>query len=465
MPLVSERPTHHEERLTDFEALMWTLERDPHLASGFANVTLLDRPADLEWMRARLQPGVATVPQLRCRIQPGLTRLAPPRWIDDPDFDITRHVRSQTLDAPGSSDELIETAIEFCHAPYDIEHPLWEFLLIDGLADGSGAMVQRMHHTLTDGIGGVRMSEQFIDLERDAPVPEPIPVPAPAQPARQGASGAVASLDHTIRRHLGAAQRGVAMAGDLLVHPDRIGRTARSMLGYTKALVNEATSLDGRRSPLWTERSLDRTLRLSSVSLDEVRRVAKSNGASINDVFVAAAAGGAGAYHRASGTEIHELRMAMPVNVRTDRSAGGNAFGTARLLVPTGVHASDRLGAVHERLSTVRGSATVSLTQSIAGAANLLPPMLLTRVARSQVSTIDFTCSNVRGAPFPLFLAGARIQSNHPVGPLIGTAFNLTTLSYDGSLDMGLHVDRGAVERPDLLADCIAASFDELLAL
>ena len=85
-------------------------------------------------------------------------------------------------------------------------------------------------------------------------------------------------------------------------------------------------------------------------------------------------------------------------------------------------------------------------------------------LARAQVEPVDFTTSNVRGAPWPLYIAGALIEGNFPLGPVAGTAFNLTTLSYNGSLDMGLHVDRAAIEEPDLLRACIEESFGELLA-
>jgi WS/DGAT/MGAT family acyltransferase len=460
---VTARTVRSDPHLSDFESLMLTLERDPHLASGFANVTFLDRPADLAQMRARLLRGAAEIPQLRQKVVAGPLRLAPPRWVDDPDFAIERHVRKHTLAGTGDVHEVIDLAMDFCHRPYDPAHPMWEFLLVDGLADGRGAMVQRLHHTLTDGVGAVRMSEHFIDLERDARIPraKPFPESAPVDESRFAAT--VAALDHAARRTLGAARRSVGGAGDLATHPDRLTGALRSTLGFSKALVNEATAFDKRRSPLWTTRSLDRTLRLLQVPLDDIRRVAKAHDASINDLFVAGAAGGAGAYHRACGVPIHELRMAMPVNTRTDRSEAGNAFGMARLLVPTGADPLDRLGAVHERLSGVRGSASVSLAQSLAGPANLLPAIVLVRTARSQVSSVDFTSSNVRGAPFPLYLGGARIESNHPIGPLVGTAFNLTTLSYDGSLDMGLHIDTGAIERPDLLGECVQAAFDELL--
>ena len=93
----------------------------------------------------------------------------------------------------------------------------------------------------------------------------------------------------------------------------------------------------------------------------------------------------------------------------------------------------------------------------------MLPPPVLTRLVRQQTATVDFTTSNVRGAPFTLYIAGAQILGNHPIGPLGGTAWNLTTISVDGSLDMGLHLDTGAVDEPELLRTCIESAFAELL--
>jgi len=78
------------------------------------------------------------------------------------------------------------------------------------------------------------------------------------------------------------------------------------------------------------------------------------------------------------------------------------------------------------------------------------------------VGTVDFTTSNVRGAAFPLYIAGGRIEANHPLGPLAGTAFNLTTMSCDGNLDMGCVIDTGAVSDPALLRSCLVDAFAEL---
>ncbi len=85
------------------------------------------------------------------------------------------------------------------------------------------------------------------------------------------------------------------------------------------------------------------------------------------------------------------------------------------------------------------------------------------RLARQQSGTIDFATSNLRAAPFPLYIAGARIMGNFPVGPLAGVAFNLTLLSYCGSLDMGLHLDPAAVAEPALLRTLLLDAFDELI--
>ena len=157
--------------------------------------------------------------------------------------------------------------------------------------------------------------------------------------------------------------------------------------------------------------------------------------------------------------------MAMPVSTRSVKAATGNAFTPTRTLVPTADDPKARFDEIRERLAVTKTEPALRLVQSIAGITNLLPTSVLVRTARQQVETVDFTTSNVRGAPFDLFIAGARIEANYPLGPVAGTAFNATVLSVAGSLDIGIHTDAGAVEDPEALRDAIAASFAELLAL
>jgi diacylglycerol O-acyltransferase / wax synthase len=158
--------------------------------------------------------------------------------------------------------------------------------------------------------------------------------------------------------------------------------------------------------------------------------------------------------------------MAMPISTRSAGEVGGNAFAPSRLLVPAGIDDPvERFAAVRERLTSTKGERALSAVSGLAGVVNLLPTSVLVRMAIQQVETVDFTTSNVRGASFDLYMAGALITGNHPLGPLGGTAWNLTLLSYAGRLDMGLNVDAGAVDEPEALRDDILAAFDELLTV
>jgi hypothetical protein len=100
----------------------------------------------------------------------------------------------------------------------------------------------------------------------------------------------------------------------------------------------------------------------------------------------------------------------------------------------------------------------------LAGIANLLPTSLVTGVARSQAARMDFATSNLRGAKVPLYISGALVEGNYPFGPLAGTAFNITTMSYNGALGMGLFIDPVAVEDPTGLRSHVEAAYDELIA-
>ncbi|HMJ75442.1 MAG TPA: wax ester/triacylglycerol synthase domain-containing protein [Iamia sp.] len=457
--------------LTDVEALMWTLDADPHLSSAFANVSLFDRPPDPDRFRATMERAVRTVPRLRRRVEGGLAGLTPPRWVDDADLDLDEHVRHVVVDAPGDIRQLLDLATRTASAPFARDRPLWEFVLVEGLADGRGAMIQKLHHTITDGEGGVRMSVEFIDFERNAPPrPEPDPVAADA-PGEAGAGGGwdpVGSLAELTRTPRDLVRQAVEGAADLVADPTKLAALPGDAAATARSLARQLGVTGEALSPLWRERTLERRLELLRVPLDAAKTTATALGGSVNDLFVAGATGGAGAYHRAFDVPVEELRMAMPVSTRTEKRAegsGGNAFAPTRVRVPVDEDPRQRFREIHQRLGVTKQERAVGFASAVAGLGNLLPAPLLVRMVRQQTATVDFTTSNVRGAPFALYIAGAEILANHPIGPLAGTAWNLTTMSVNGSLDMGLHVDIGAVDEPVLLRTCIESAFDELLAL
>jgi hypothetical protein len=309
------------------------------------------------------------------------------------------------------------------------------------------------------------MSEQFVDLTRDADDIDVTDGPVIVAPAPATADGLTGALAHSAGRGADLVR---GLAGTLLRdvrRPARIAARPGAALAAARSTARQLLVTDAARSPLWTRRSLQRTFTAFDVDFDDAHRAAKALGGSLNDFFVTAAAGGAGAYHRHQGVEVDVLRMAMPVSTRRDRSAGGNAFVPTRLLVPAGTEDPvARFAAVHDAIGAARNEPAIGLAGAYAGLAVFLPASVLAGAARRQVETVDFTTSNVRAAPFDLFVAGARIDATYAIGPLAGTAFNLTMMSYCGALNLGLHVDRRAVVDPDLLRRCLVDSFAELLA-
>ena len=444
-------PLRFERRMSDTEALMWALEDDPVLRSTFANVTFLDRVPDLDRFRDRMRMAITALPRLSQRVSdaPGM---ANPEWIEDPFFDLDFHVRRVAVPQPASDRAVLDLAAQLALDPFDRARPLWQFTLVEGLPDGRAAMVQKLHHTITDGEGGIRLSAMFLDVERDAA--EPLGgVPEPAVIEEGNGQSAGDMVRSAMKIPIGLARGGY----DTL--------SGGNPLEAVRSILRQVAVSEPAHSPLWTERSLRRHLEILSISLEEVKAAAKALGGSVNDLFVCGAAGAAGAYHRAKGKPVAELRMAMPISTRTDKGSGGNAFTPTRMLVPVGIENPEiRFAQIRDAINVTKGERAVGLASSVAGLLTPLPNQLLTRFARQQVGTVDFTTSNVRGAPFDLYIGGARIEGNYPIGPMAGTAFNLTTLSYAGKLDMGCMIDAAAVDDPALLLSCLQESYRELLA-
>src|SRR5438105_6350634 len=171
---MAERPMRFERRMSDAEALMWTIEKDPSLRSSFLQLTFLDRAPDFDRFRRRMERAVRVLPRLRQRVVPAPARLAPPEWADDPSFDLDFHVRRLAIPPPGTERQFLDLAALLYEDPFDRARPLWNLTIVEGLEGGRAALLAKLHHTITDGVGGVRLSMEFIDLARDAAAPEPV---------------------------------------------------------------------------------------------------------------------------------------------------------------------------------------------------------------------------------------------------------------------------------------------------
>ncbi len=453
-----------DNKMSDAEGLMWRLEKDPFLASTFGNITILDSRPNFEAFTRRMERTSMVIRRLRQRVQPAPASLGPPTWADDPEFNIHHHVRHVALPVPGSMRQLLDMAMLIILDSFDRSRPLWQFVVVDGLVGGKSALVQKLHHTITDGEGGVAFSMQFLDLERNAPEPPPIMHPednSSLSSAGNDASNLLrSSMADAMRVPLGILHQ----IRDVLSDPTQLPTLGVETAATVRALIAQLGNVDAARSPLWTQRSLQRRLEVLRAPYRQMREASRAFGGKINTAFLTAAADAAGRYHRELGMPVESLRTSMAVSTRTENS-GSNAFSLVRMLVPTSeMSIGERFAAINESVNQARESSKSATLDTLAAVSSALPTSVLTRIARSQSQTVDFATSNVRGAGVPLYVAGAQMLENYPVGPLGGVAFNLTLLSYNHSLDLGLNIDTAAVAQPELLRTCIEQSLADLIA-
>ena len=479
-----EREQRFSDRMSDHEALMWNIEKDPWLNPSGAAITILQGTIDQEHFRRTLRRAVAKMPRLYERVVPGLGRLAPPAWVPDPEFDIDYHMRRLRLPKPGTERQLFDLAAQLYQEPLDRTRPLWRFVVIDGLKGGRSAIWSIVHHAVADGIGQLRMAEMYQQLDPDDPPPDDIDLEGivaaavEAHHAKQlggdltdGFAATVGqSLAHLVRRELGVVRR---VAGEVVIWPADPQRARDTIDGAVGALTSTLGALTGSGnevaggSPLWKERSRHRHLEHLTVPLDELKAAAKRLGVTVNDVFLAGMTEGAVRYHAERGVEVDAFNTSFVLSTRHDSAIGGNSFTPVPVQVPGApMPLEERIADIHDRLAAKRESmSTGGGMGALSGVANLLPTSVVTSAARAAAGKIDFATSNLRGAPFALYVSGARVLRIISMGPVAGTACNATALSYENSFDIGLFIDPVAVDAPGDFRDAIESAFTDILAL
>ena len=479
-----EREMRFSDRMSDHEALMWNIEKDPWLNPSGAALTILQGTIDEEHFRRTLRRAVAKMPRLYERVVPGLGRLAPPAWVPDPEFDIEYHMRRLRLPKPGTDRQLFDLAAQLYQEPLDRTRPLWRFVVIDGLKGGRSAIWSIVHHAVADGIGQLRMAEMYQQLDPNDPPPDDVDLEAMVAAAVEAhhakqlggdltdgfAATLGQSLAHLVRRELGIVRR---VAGEVVIWPadpkrarDTIDDALGALTSTVGALTGSGNEVAGG-SPLWKERSRHRHLEHVSVPLDDLKAAAKRLGVTINDVFLAAMTEGAVRYHADRGVEVDAFNTSFVLSTRHDSAIGGNSFTPVPVQVPGGpMPLDDRIADIHERLAVKRESmSTGGGMGAMSGIANLLPTSVVTSAARAAAAKIDFATSNLRGAPFALYVSGARVLRIISMGPVAGTACNATALSYENSFDIGLFIDPTAIDAPGDFRDAVEAAFTDILAL
>lgn len=465
---MAEGDIHFQDRMSDADKLMWTIEHNPMLRSTITSVVLLDRSPDRTTLADIIERASRTVPRLRQRVVSNPLSVAPPRWEIDPNFDINFHLRWVRASGDGSVRNLFEIAEPIAMQGFDRARPLWEYTVVEGLQDGRAGLIMKIHHAITDGVGGVALMLATFDLEREPADRGPMP-DAPEVHVMNQRERFLDAMAHEGRRGAGIAKRSLGtVVGALgLAAADPIGssgvvaETAQSVARMLQPAVDPL-------SPIMRKRSLSVHFDTITVPLDETKRAAKKAGGKLNDAFLAGLVGGWRRYHDRHGLSTDALRMSMPISVRSEDTANeaGNQFAPARFLVPLDISDPvDRMATLRRLVEEARTEPALALLDPMAGVLNRFPKEVATGLFGAIMKGIDFTASNVPGAPIPLYLAGAEFQGQFAFGPMAGAAVNITLLSYQNDLNIGFNTDPAAVADPDTLMACMREGFDEILAL
>lgn len=455
-----------EQRMSDADALMWTIEKDPLLRSTITAVAIFDQSPDHDQLVEGLDRATRLVPRLRQRVVSNPLSIAPPRWEVDPGFDLGYHLRWVKAKGDGTLRDLLDMAEPIAMQGFDRARPLWEFVVVDGLADGKAGLIMKIHHAITDGVGAVKIAMHLFDLERDAPTDRgPMP-DEPAVHVLNQLERVVDAFNHERRRQMGRARRSLRTISSSAASAstDAIGTAQRfgETLGSIGRMLAPATK---PLSPIMGSRSLSVHFETISVPLDEMKAAAKQADGKLNDAFVAAIAGGLRRYHERHGTPVDALRMSMPINIRNDatQDLAGNQFAPARFAVPLTIDDPvERMRVVRDLVAGQRGEPALSLAEPLAGVLYRLPTSVATGIFGSMLRGIDFVTSNVPGVPIPVFFAGARMEAQYAFGPMAGAATNITLLSYLDELQIAVNTDPAAVPDPEVFHACLLEGIDEV---
>lgn len=449
--------SNHDEFMRASDAFSWYQEADPAMRATIVAVAWLDSAPDWARLSARVEAGSRLVPRLRQRVMELPAHLTVPRWVTDQDFDLAWHLRRTTA---SSDDAVLELARIEAMTGFDRARPLWVFTLVEGLPDGRAAFLMKLHHSLTDGVGAVRLAPLLFDTDRDLEF-----TPHPDEPASTGDGLPVlAGLAHTAGQLLGFAGqaiRGAAPAA-LQVVRNPIG-SLRDVVGTAQSIARTVAPVTDIRSPVMRGRGLGRRLGVVSVELTDLKRAAKAAEVTVNDAFLAGVTGGMRHYHHKHDAPVDELRVTMPISIRTaDDPLASNRITLMRFLVPVAeADPRRRMRLIDARARAVRDARSLRFTDAIAAGLDLLP----TGVVGGMLKRVDFLASDVAGAPTTLYLAGAKVTSHAAFGPTMGCAANLTLMSYDGTCHIAVNLDTAAVPDTDVFVDCLRMGMDEVTAV
>ncbi|MDH6246011.1 wax ester/triacylglycerol synthase family O-acyltransferase [Mycobacterium sp. OTB74] len=459
------------QRLSGLDASFLYLETaaQPLHVSMILEVDTSTIPAGYSYdkLRAALAERVAAMPQFREKLRDSPLNLDHPVLVEDKDFDIDRHLHRIGLPAPGGRAELAEICGHIAALPLDRSRPLWEAWVIENIAGtdprtgGRLAIMTKMHHSGVDGVSGANLMSQLCTTEPEAPAPEPV-------------AGNIGATEFEI------VLRGAAK---FVTRPLKLAKVVPSTLNTVFDTIRRANKGLTMAAPFNAPKTAfndtittHRNLAFAHLDLDGVKTVKNHFGVKVNDVVMALVSGVLRRYLIEHDSLPENTLVAMvPVSVheRSDRPGRNQVSGMFTKLETNIEDPAERLRAIAEASSVAKQHSSAISATLLQDWTQFAAPTVFGVAMRvyassrlTQVKPVhNLVLSNVPGPQVPLYFLGAEVKAMYPLGPLFhGSGLNITVMSLNGSLDVGL------ISCPELMpdlwtmADDFAVELQELVA-
>ena len=423
-------------------------------------------PVTLDELRRTLAAHLSIYPRARQRVVAAPVLSGLPFWVDDPDFDLDLHLSERVLPAPGGRRQLDDVCSGLASDRLDLARPLWDATLVHALEGGRQAVVVRVHHALTDGMGVVRLFERVTSSAPQPPTPAPLDrwSPAPIPPRREFLRAAIGGMTHT----LGLASRLVAYDWR---HRRALVEERRSFKARDDLRTNSLSVPYTWLNPGFGTRRICAT---GSLPLADLVLVKDRVGCTLNAVLLAVLAGALREECEERARDLDDdivCGLGMALDGADSTRLWGNNITTLYLSLHT--TEADPL----ERLHKIARSAadTVALRRGVTeGRPTTLPdlavrlgPMLGRLFAyRIHRGVANLAVANVPGPAATRYIGDIAVTDFYSFAIVVLNAgMNVTAYRYDGAMRVGVLVAPEAHRRPDLFMDRMGESLEELLAI
>lgn len=457
------------DRMTPLDAAFLLAEdEEPEVSLAISSIAVFDGPPPSAAEFTALIAGrLPRIPRYRQKVREIPFDLGPPVWIDDEHFDLDYHLRRTALPSPGGDGELAALVSRVMSARLDRSRPLWEYWLVEGLADGRWALISKVHHCMVDGVSGTDLYGVILDDSRRvgaADVDDWRPHRAPSTVAltTDAVRRLVVNPVDQLRTLTGALRHAGRLAG--VVRDTAVGLMTLS----TVLLPAPSSSLSG---PL----SAHRRFTWRRASVDDVKTVRRAFGGTFNDVVLAAVTGGFREllFSRGETPNPDSARTLVPVNVRApgEESIRDNRVSLMIAQLPVDIdNPVARHALVRHRLDALKLGKESEAGAALAELATHEPFPLLSSpfrvAAHLPLRSVVTVATNVPGPRRRLYALGRPLVEIIPYVPIASTLrTGVSIFTYGGQVVFGVTGDYAAAADIDVLADGIEHALAELVTL